>query len=161
MIRFFIDYRIIWFFLGPFLVLVFHLINLLTGSLPTPNQINLGLFGDFSTISPIISRLLAGIFVLLNALNLTRVFNENEFYDKNIYSTGFLYCVLMSFFQSFYSFGSILIVHSLLIIVMRELLLIKQQEGDQKHVFNGSLLLGLCSCIHPPSIVYILPFLLP
>lgn len=160
MIRFFVEYRIIWFFLGPLLLLIFHLLNFLTGSLEVPNQLDLGLFGELSLNSPLLSRFLAGLLVLLNALNLTRIFNENEFYDKSIYSTGFLYCVFMSLFHSFYHFSSVLIVHSLLIIVLREVLLLKQQEGDQKHVFNGALILGLCICIHPPAVVYVIPFLI-
>ena len=158
MIRFFVDYRIIWFFLGPFLILLFHFFNFLTGSLTIPDQMNLGLFGDTTAFSPFLSRFCAGILVLLNALNLTRIFNENEFYDKNIYSTGFLYCVLMSLFHCFYYLGPILIVHTLLIASIREVLLIKQQEGDQKHVFNGALLLGISCCVHPPSTIYVLPF---
>jgi hypothetical protein len=43
--------------------------------------------------------------------------------------------------------------------VIREVLLIQHQEGDQKHVFNGAFLLGVSMCIHPPSSLYILTFL--
>jgi|688.fasta_scaffold291543_2 hypothetical protein len=158
MIRFFVEYRIIWFFLGPLLIIIFHLLNFFSNSIVIPEPINLGLFGDLVTISPFLSRFLAGILVLINALNLTRIFNENEFHDKTIYSTGFLYCVLISLFPCFYYFNSILLVHVLLIAVFRETLLLKQKDGDQKHVFNGAILLGLCFCIHPPTIIYIIPF---
>jgi hypothetical protein len=44
-------------------------------------------------------------------------------------------------------------------VVIREVLLIQHQEGDQKHVFNGAFLLGVSMCIHPPSSLYILTFL--
>lgn len=158
MIRFFVEYRIIWFFLGPLLLIIFHLLNFFSSSIVIPESNNLGLLGDLFTVSPFYSRLLAGILVLVNALNLTRIFNENEFHDKTIYSTGFLYCVLMSLFPCFYYFNSILLVHVLLIAVFREALLLKQKEGDQKHVFNGAILLGLSFCIHPPTIIYVIPF---
>jgi hypothetical protein len=158
MIRFFVEYRVIWFFLGPLLIFVFHLLNFFSSSIDIPEPLTFGLFGDLVALSPFFSRLLAGALVLINALNLTRIFNENEFYDKTIYSTGFLYCVLMSLFPSFYYFNPILLSHVFLIAVFREALLLKQQDGDQKHVFNGAFLLGLCFCIHPPTIIYIIPF---
>ena len=158
MIRFFVEYRVIWFFLGPLLIFVFHLLNFFSSSIDIPEPLTFGLFGDLVALSPFFSRLLAGVLVLINALNLTRIFNENEFYDKTIYSTGFLYCVLMSLFPSFYYFNPILLAHVFLIAVFREALLLKQQDGDQKHVFNGAFLLGLCFCIHPPTIIYIIPF---
>jgi hypothetical protein len=157
MIRFFVEYRLSWLFSAPILVMIFNLLNFNTGSYVVSSSVDLGLFGSIN-INPFYSVVFSSILILFNGFNTTRIFNENDFFDKNIYSSGFLYVVLMSFFHSFYHLNSILIVQTLLIIVIREVLLIQQQEGDQKHVFNGAFLLGVTSCINPPSSIYLLTF---
>ena len=158
MIRFFVEYKLSWLISAPLLVLIFNLLNLFTGAYLIPETLNLGLVGN-SNIAPTYSVIFSALLVLLNGFNITRIFNENNFFDKNIYSSGFLYIVLMSFFHSFYHLNDLLIVQTLLIAVVREILLIQQQEGDQKHVFNGAFLIGVSFCIHPPSAVYFISFL--
>jgi hypothetical protein len=158
MIRFFVEYRLTWLISAPLLVLIFNLLNLVTGAYSISPSIDFGLLGTID-IAPGYSVLFSSFLILLNGFNITRIFNENDFFDKNIYSSGFLYLVLMSFYHSFYHLNTLLIVQSLLIIVVREVLLIQQQDGDQKHVFNGAFLLGLSACIHPPSLLYLFVFL--
>lgn len=157
MIRFFVEYRLSWLFSAPVLILIFNLLNFYTGAYVISPNVELGLLGVID-IAPIYSVLISSILILLNGFTVARIFNENDFFDKNIYSSGFLYVVLMSFFHSFYHFNSLLVVQTLLIVVIREVLLIQQQEGDQKHIFNGAFLLGLSACIHPPSSIYLLAF---
>jgi hypothetical protein len=158
MIRFFVDYRLSWLISAPVLVLVYNLLNITTGVYSIPSTLNLGLFGNVD-ISSGYSVLLSSLLILVNAFNVTRIFNENDFYEKNIYSSGFLYLVLMSFYHSFYHLSSVLIIQTLLITVIREILLIQHQDGDQKHIFNGAFLLGLSACLHPPSSLYLFAFL--
>ncbi|MFM7666588.1 MAG: hypothetical protein ACKO7D_00185 [Bacteroidota bacterium] len=158
MIRFFVEYRLTWLISAPLLVLIFNLLNLVTGAYSISPSIDFGLLGIID-IAPGYSVLFSSFLILLNGFNITRIFNENDFFDKSIYSSGFLYLVLMSFYHSFYHLNTLLIVQSLMIIVVREVLLIQQQDGDQKHVFNGAFLLGLSACIHPPSLLYLFVFL--
>jgi hypothetical protein len=158
MIRFFVEYRLSWLVSAPVLILIFNLLNFYTGAYLVSSNVDLGLLGVID-IAPIYSVLFSSFLIFLNGYTVTRIFNENDFFDKNIYSTGFLYIVLMSFFHSFYHFNTLLIIQTLLIVVIREVLLIQHQEGDQKHVFNGAFLLGVSMCIHPPSSLYILTFL--
>lgn len=158
MIRFFVEYRLSWLVSAPLLVLIFNVLNFSTGAYLVPGNFNLGLLGTI-TIAPVYSVIFSALLILLNGFNLTRIFNENDFFDKNIYSSGFLYIVLMSFFHSFYHLNVLLLVQTLLIVVVREILQIQQQDGDQKHVFNGAFLLGVSVCIHPPSAIYLLGFL--
>ncbi|MBM3452696.1 MAG: hypothetical protein FJX84_06100 [Bacteroidetes bacterium] len=157
MIRFFVEYRLPWLIGAPLLVLILNLLNYSTGVYFIPTNINLGLFG-FLNIYPTFSVLFSSFLILFNGFTISRIFNENDFFDKNIYSTGFLYIILMSFFHSFYYLNSFLIVQSLLIIVIREVLQIQRQEFVQKHIFNGAFLLGISVCIHPPTALYILAF---
>jgi len=158
MIRFFVEYRLTWLISAPLLVLIFNLLNLVTGAYSISPSIDFGLLGIID-IAPGYSVLFSSFLILLNGFNITRIFNENDFFDKSIYSSGFLYLVLMSFYHSFFHLNTLLIVQSLMIIVVREVLLIQQQDGDQKHVFNGAFLLGLSACIHPPSLLYLFVFL--
>jgi hypothetical protein len=158
MIRFFVEYRLTWLISAPLLVLIFNALNLVTGAYSISPIIDLGLLGTIE-IAQEYSVLFSSLLILLNGFNITRIYNENDFFDKNIYSSGFLYLVLMSFYHSFYHLNTLLIFQSLLIIVVREILLIQQQEGDQKHVFNGAFLLGVSACIHPSSVLYFPVFL--
>ena len=158
MIRFFVEYRLTWLVSAPLLVLIFNLLNYFTGAYSIPSVLDLGLLGIID-VAPSYSIIVSSLLLLLNGFTITRIFNENDFFDKNIYSSGFIYLVLMSFYHSFYHLNTLLILQTLLITVVREILLIQQQEGDQKHVFNGAFLLGLSACIHPPSFLYLLAFL--
>jgi hypothetical protein len=158
MIRFFVEYRLSWLISAPILVLIFNVLNFFSGAYSIPSTVDLGLLGTID-IAPGYSVLLSSFLILLNGFNITRIFNENDFFDKNIYSSGFLYLVLMSFYHSFYHLNTLLIIQTLLITVVREILLIQHQDGDQKHVFNGAFLVGLAACIHGSSALYLVVFL--
>jgi hypothetical protein len=151
--RVFVESRLAWIILGPLFILIFNSLNVVFNSYQLPTVVDLGLLGTFN-VTKLYSIILSGILILFNAFNLSRIFNENDFYEKNIFSTGLLYIVLMSLFHSFYSLNIVLIIQLLLIMILRELLLIKQHENDKKHVFNGAFLLGVGSCIHPPLFIF-------
>lgn len=158
MIRFFIEFRLVWLVLGPIFIILFNLLNLYFNAYEITETLNLGLFGSYK-LSSWLSVLVSGVLTLINANLLSSVFNKNDFHDKTIYSTGFTYVVLMSLFHSFYDLNTVLVVQSLLVLVFRQILLIKQQDEDRKYIFNGSLFLGIGICIHPPLVLYLLIFI--
>jgi hypothetical protein len=159
MIRLFIEFRMIWLILGPLFVLFFNLLNYYFNAYSADEFINLGFLGLFK-LSNWVSVLISSLLIIFNATLLSSVFNKNDFHDKTIYSTGFTYIVMMSLFHSFYNLNNLLLIQTLLILVFRQLLLLKQQESeDQKYVFNGSFFLGIGICIHSSLILYLIVFL--
>lgn len=158
MIRLFIEFRMVWLILGPLFVLFFNLLNYYFNAYSADEIISLGLFGLFK-LSNWVSVFISSIILIFNANLISSVFNKNDFHDKTIYSTGFTYIVIMSLFHSFYNLNNLLLIQTLLILVFRQLLLLKQQENeDQKYVFNGSLFLGIGICIHSSLILYLIVF---
>lgn len=120
---------------------------------------NLGFWGEAIVLYPLISNLSSALLIIINAFLINRIYNTNEFLERNNYMSSLLYVVLMSFYHSFYSLDGILIAHSGIIIMLHQFFKLRQNEDGRRHVFNGAFFAGIAASFHPPMIAFV-PFLL-
>lgn len=158
MLRFFSEYRIITVFLIPFVVVGFIALNLLFPYFELTSEMDLGLWGEVKAINPYLKTCLGGLFILINALLINFIFNNQKVYDKVIFFPGFIYIVWMSLFEVMYNPDGFLFTHTLFLLLVNQIFQLNQNEDGRKFVFNSALLAGLATCFHPFFVV-IIPFL--
>lgn len=120
---------------------------------------NLGLWGEAVVLYPMVSKIAAAVIITINALLINRIYNTNEFLERNSYMSSLLYVVLMSFYHSFYSLDGLLIAHSCIILMLHQFFKLRQNEDGRRHIFNGAIFAGIAASFHPPMVAF-LPFLL-
>lgn len=157
MVRLFSGNRAGVLLLLPVLAGIFFVLNHYTGYYTQEKSSNLGFWGETVVIYPVFSAIGAALFVLLNAIMINRIYNNNEFLERNSYSSSMLYVVLMSFYHSFYHLDGLLLTHTFLILMMSQLFRLNQHEDGRRHVFNAMFLAGVGATFHPPLIA-LLPF---
>lgn len=157
MVKLFLSNRAIVIFLLPFIIGAYLALGFYNQQFIASETINLGFFGVF-TLDPIFTTVLSFVLVFSNAFIINHLFNKNEFYDRNTYLPSLLYVVFMSYYHSFYKMDGVLIAHTLLILCLRQLFMLKQNEDGRKIIFNAAFLGGLAAIVHPPFVV-LLPFL--
>jgi len=158
MIRLFLENRVWTLFLLPIFIGVFSFLNYITSFYSISGNLNLGLWGNVD-VNIEISAGLSFILIFINAVSLNIIFNLHEFMDKNAYIVSLLYVITMSFYHCFYSFDGALIAHSMLMLMLFQLLNLKQNSDGRKAVFNGSLFAGLAATFFPP-LIPAFPFIL-
>lgn len=157
MVKLFLSNRAIVVFLLPFIIGAYLGVGFYNQQFIASETINLGFFGVL-TIDPLFTTILSFLLLFLNAFTINYLFNQNEFYERNMYLPSLLYVVLMSFYHSFYKMDGVLIAHTLLILCLRQLFQLKQNEDGRKLIFNAAFLGGLAAIVHPPFVI-LLPFL--
>ncbi len=121
-------------------------------------KINYGLLGKYDAPFYALSTVLASVFVLTNAVFLNFLFNKHDFLERNNYAPSLFYVVFMSFSQSFYFFNSLLIVHTLMLLIFRLFFLLENGERNGKQIFNIGLFAGMIVVILPQAAA-LLPFI--
>jgi hypothetical protein len=159
MVRMFSGNRAGVLLLLPIVVILYHVLNQLSGEHYQQQHISMGLWGELVSMPSFLAKFFAASIILINAIGINLIFNTNEFYDRNTYVSSLLYVVLMSFYNSFYSLDGVLLAHSFLILLIFHLFRLKQNSDGRAIVFNAALFGGLASTFHPPMII-IFPFLL-
>lgn len=147
--------------LAAFLLLAFTAVYLLLNNTfpqvqPTP-ELNLGLFGSYTT-SVFIKQIAGVVIVLLNGIGINFIFNHYNFHEKSTFLPALIYAVWMSFFDELYNPSSFILSHTLFILVLFQLFRLNQNEDGRKIVFNAGFFAGLAVCFHLPLIIF-LPFL--
>ena len=157
MIRLFFENNILVLFSLPFIIGIYFLLNFQTGYYLQSLTPDFGLWSIFFVGNSIIYKFLSFIIINLNALFLNRIFNKNEFLERNSYVVALLYVVTMSFYNSFYTLDGLLLAHLFIILMFLQFLQIKQNIDARNLVFNGCFFAGLAATFHPP-IIFGLPF---
>jgi len=158
MIRLFLENRIGVLLLLPLIISVYFLLNFQTGYYLNSADLNLGLW-NFHSIDSVFFKNFSAIIVLINAVGINVLFNNNEFFEKDTYIVSLLYVITMSFYHSFYSLNGSLIAHSFLILMLNQFFKLKQNVDGRALVFNGSLFAGIAATFFPPLLIS-LPFII-
>lgn len=119
---------------------------------------NMGIWGEAVILYPLTSTVFAALLITINALLINRIYNTNEFLERNSFMSSLLYVVLMSFYHSFYSLDGLLIAHSCLILMLHQFFKLRQNEDGRQHIFNGAMFAGIAASFHPPMVAFF-PFL--
>ena len=104
---------------------------------------------DFSSIDSMFSKVLAVIFISVNAILLNFVFNSLSFYDKYIYLPSLTYVFLVFLFPISLRFGEDLVGHLFFILSFYQLLSIQQNEDARNNAFLSALFLGAAATFLP------------
>src|SRR5690554_700579 len=83
---------------------------------------------DFNLLGSMTSRVLALLFICINAILVNFVFNTLTFYDKFIYLPSLIYVFIVFLFPISLTFGEDLVGHLFFIISFYQLLSIQQNE---------------------------------
>lgn len=104
---------------------------------------------DFTVFNLLTSRILAFIFICVNAILLNFIFNSLSFYDKYIYLPSLTYVFLVFLFPISLRFGEDLVAHFLFILSFYNLLQIQQNDDARNNAFLSGLFLGAASTFLP------------
>ena len=113
--RLFFENNILVLFSLPFIIGIYFLLNFQTGYYLQSLTPDFGLWSIFFVGNSIILKFLSFIIININALFLNRIFNKNEFLERNSYVVALLYVVTMSFYNSFYTLDGLLLAHLFII----------------------------------------------
>lgn len=104
---------------------------------------------DFNSLEPGDSRILAFVFICVNAILLNFVFNTLSFYDKFVYLPSVLYVFMVLLFPISLRFGEDLVGHLFFILSFYHLLSIQQNEDARNNAFLSALFLGAAATFLP------------
>ncbi len=133
----------------PFIIGGFYACNYFTAYHIAPETLNIGFWGTIQTGGHWAFDLTALLMVLLNAILLNRLFNRNDFMERNSFLASLLYVVLMSFFPSFYHLDGIALAQPLVVLSVIQLFHLNQNEDGRRAVFNASFLFGAACTFFP------------
>lgn len=159
MVKLFLGNRAGVLLLLPFIIMGYLVLNYFSGYYLQEETNNLGFWGETVVLYPMVSSIVAGTIICINALLINTIYNTNEFLERNSYISSLLYVILMSFYHSFYSLDGLLIAHFCIILMLLQFFKLRQNEDGRKQVFNGALFAGIAASFHPPMVVF-LPFIL-
>jgi len=111
---------------------------------------------DFYAIGTMNSRILAVIFICVNAILLNFVFNSLSFFDKFIYLPSILYVLMVFLFPISLRFGEDLVGHLFFILSFYQLLSIQQNEDARNNAFLSALFLGAAATFLPMYSIFFL-----
>jgi len=111
---------------------------------------------DFKNFDPLLSKILAFVFICINALLLNFVFNKLEFYEKFVYLPSILYVLMVFLFPISLRFGEDLLGHFFFILSFYQLLSIRQNDDARNNTFLSGLFLGIAATFLPIYASFIL-----
>lgn len=133
----------------PLIIGVYYVNFFLFGDPGTSLELSFGFFGKKSGADPFLFGLLGVVIVFVNAILINRIFNRNDFMEKNNFLTALLYVVCYSFFHSFYFLDGLSIAHFLIVLMLYQLFALKQNEDARRTVFNAALLFSMACTFYP------------
>ncbi len=158
MIKIFHSNKTIVLVLIPVFILMFFGLNSFFEYHISDEEINLGLWGKHETDSSLFS--ITSLFLVgLGAVLLNRLFNKNEFSNKNNYLPSLFYVLFLSLSHSFYFLDGLTLAQFFVILSVMQLFLLNQKEDGRKAVFNAGFFFGI-ACTFFPILFFGWPFLL-
>ena len=141
----------------PVIVIVLLSLNILFPYHLLESKVSFGLWGNIQGGKPLLNELFSGGLITLSAMLINVLFNRNEFSAKNNFLPAILYVVYASFFHSFYFIDGLVITQLFFILMIRQLLRLRQKDDGRKIVFNAGFLFGI-ACTFFPLFIFGLPF---
>ena len=158
MIKIFHSNKTIVLVLIPVFILMFFGLNSFFEYHISDEEINLGLWGKYEADSSLFS--ITSLFLVgLGAVLLNRLFNKNEFSNKNNYLPSLFYVLFLSLSHSFYFLDGLTLAQFFVILSVMQLFLLNQKEDGRKAVFNAGFFFGI-ACTFFPILFFGWPFLL-
>lgn len=142
----------------PLIIIVFLTLNILFPYHLSEPDVSFGLWGRIQEINIYVNFILSSGIISIIAILINGLFNRNEFSEKNNFLPSILYITYLSFFHSFYFINGLLITQFFLILMIRQLLRLRQKDDGRKIVFNASFLFGIAATFFP-LLIFGLPFL--
>ncbi len=109
----------------------------------------------FGTSYPIIYPVIAFTLLYLQAIALTRLFNDQRMMNKATYLVGVSYLLITSLFAEWNYLSAPLLVNTVLIMVFAVIFKMYQHQHVQGKIFNAGLLIGLVSFIYFPATAFL------
>ena len=142
----------------PFIIGLYFANNFLFQDQLIEPTLSFGFWGDTSAKGFFLLELPALLVVFGNAVMINRIFNRNDFMEKNNYLPALLYVVCYSFFHSFYFLDGLSIAHFFMVLLLYQLSALRQNEDARRTAFNAAILFSLGATFYPVLIV-VTPFL--
>lgn len=140
----------------PLFALIIALVYYFSGQEMSP--VNLGLWGEKHVIGKAWLVTIIAIVLAYNAYSINKIFNGNDFLERNTYVVGLIYiigCITIPVFEN----PGIILFHFFDILSFRQLFFVKQNEDARKYIFNGSFLLAIGITFFPHAFpVLLFPF---
>ena len=142
----------------PVIVIVLLTLNALFPYHLLESTVSFGLWGSIDGGKPLLNAVFSGSLITLSAIAINALFNRNEFSEKNNFLPAILYVLYTSFFHSFYYIDGLVITQLFFILMIRQLLRLRQKDDGRKIVFNAGFLFGI-ACTFFPLFIFGLPFI--
>ena len=107
-------------------------------------------FADF----PILNRVLGFLIVTILVFVISRIFNANDFYNKENSIPSLVLIVMIGAWNGFHFFSPIYFSLILLLMAVSRILLIHHQKSVLKELFDASFLIGLAALFYYPIILF-------
>lgn len=104
-------------------------------------------------LSPLFSRILAMIIVVVSALIINGVINNNEVFDRNTFLPALMYLIAMSSIKEYQILSPIVVSNLFWILAFRRLFNIYRQVACKKEVFDATILILIGALFYFPSII--------
>lgn len=160
MIRFFGDNRPLVLFFLPLVLLGFHIAFHLSAMPTGPLHIDFGWWGNVTIKNGngmLSYEILAGSWVLLNAILSSYTFNSSELNEKNTYLPALNFVVLSAISMNFYQFNGLHLASTALLLGIYQCLQLNQNQDGASRIFNTGFFIGIAATVYPPFVVLI-PF---
>ncbi len=105
---------------------------------------------------PLLFSVLAFLFLLLQAMMLTRFVNAQRMVSKTTYLPAMAYLLLTSFLPEWNYFSAPLVVNTFLLLILSILFNIYNQENSKGSIFNVGLLLGIAGFVFTPAFTFLI-----
>ncbi|HEX7847201.1 MAG TPA: hypothetical protein VF476_15480, partial [Chitinophagaceae bacterium] len=109
---------------------------------------------------PIIYPFLAFLFLLLQAVMLTRFMNNQRMMNRPNYLTGMAYLLITSLMPEWNYFSAPLLINTILLFVLTSLFNIYNQQNAKGSIYNIGLALGIAGFLFVSSLTFIVWVLL-
>lgn len=154
-VRIFFGNRSYVLLLLPFIIVGYAALNVWGSHHIADTNVGFGFWDKIIAQTSVLSQLIAGALVMLNAVLINMFFNRNGFMERNTYLPALLYVVLTSFFHSFYFLDGWGVAQTFFVLSLSQLLQLKQNEDARSLIFNAAFLVGLALTFDPLMLCFV------
>lgn len=105
---------------------------------------------------PILNRVLGFLIVTVLVFVISRIFNANDFYNKEITIPSLMLIIMIGAWNGFHFFSPIYFSIILLLMAVSRILKIYHQKNVIRELFDASFLIGLAALFYYPIILFVL-----
>ncbi len=146
-------------FFIPIIVALYRGLDSLTGGHHIQNSY-LGLWGKINVSEYNILNFLIPVSIIsFCAIELNRLFNKEEFFEKNNHLPSLIFVVFSSFFSPLYFVNRSLFSLLFLLLTLRQLFRLRQKEDARAISFNTGFLFGM-TCTFTPLMTFAVPLII-